>query len=196
MQTLKTDRTSLRRAQVVALVVTMLVPAVAFAAGDGGLVKTAIFHLINLVLLLGVAIYFVRAPLNRFLKDRKEQITADLEAAKKLHEEARAMLDKYGEQLSGLEAEKEQVLREYRELGESERDRIIEAAQNQADKITADAQRTVDNELTRAKVALEAEVMELATQMAEDMIKERMNANSQTKLIDGYLGELERQMQQ
>lgn len=172
--------------------VLLLVPSVAFAAGDESeIVKTTIYHLINLVALLAVAIHFGRKPVSRFLKERKAKVTAELEAARKLHEEARALVAQYESQIKGLDAEKAAILTEYREIGEAERDKIIAAARRQSEKLAKDAERTVESEIARAKSALEAEVVRLASEMAEKAICEKLDAGRQSKLIDDYINNLE-----
>jgi F-type H+-transporting ATPase subunit b len=120
---------------------TLLTPSVAFAAGGGDseIVKTAIFHLINMVALVAIVIYFARTPMRRFLKDRKSQVTSELEEARRLHEEAKALLAGYESQIANLDEERKAILSEYKEIGEAERDRIIAAAKRQAEKIATDA---------------------------------------------------------
>lgn len=190
---------SKRAASLATGAVALAAPTVAMAAGggegEGHILTTAIFHAINLIALVGIAIYFARKPFQGFLADRKKQITADLEEARRLREEARALLEKYDAQLAGLEAEKESVLAEYREVGEAERDRIITAARKQADKIAADAEKTIETELARARTALEAEVVRLATELAEEALRKQLDARAQDKLVDNYLGDLERELQ-
>lgn len=177
----------------------LLSPAAAFAGGGGdgasGLVTTAIFHLINLVALVGAVIYLARGQVRKALEDRKKQITSDLEEAKRLREEARALLEKYDHQLATLDSDRDAVLAEYRQIGEAERDRIIKEAQSQADKMAQDAERTIEGEVARARTALESEVVRLAAGMAERMIVEKMSAERDNKLIEHYLSDLEQELQ-
>lgn len=177
----------------------LLSPVAAFAGGGGdgasALVTTAIFHLINLVALVGAVIYLARGQVRKALEDRKKQITSDLEEAKRLREEARALLEKYDHQLATLDNERDAILTEYRQIGEAERDRIIKEAQGQADKMAKDAERTIEGEVARARTALESEVVRLAAGMAERMIVEKMSAERDNKLIEHYLSDLEQELQ-
>jgi F-type H+-transporting ATPase subunit b len=178
-----------------AAAVTLAAPALALAGEGGhddGVTKMAIFHAINLIALVGVVVYFVRKPLGEMLTQRKLQITKDLEEAKRLHEEARGLLERYDAQLRSLDAERSQVLAEYRQMGETERDRIVADAQRQAEKIRTDAEQTVQNEIRKAREALEAEVVQIAVGMAEERLKERLDAGAQARLLDAYLEDLSR----
>jgi F-type H+-transporting ATPase subunit b len=128
------------------------------------------------------------------LVERKAQVTAELEEARRLHEEARALLSQYEGRLARLDAEKSQILSDYRQLGEAERDRIITEAKRQAEKIGKDAELTVQGEVRRARAALEREVVELASGMAEERLRQRLDAREQGALFDAYLTEIERDL--
>jgi F-type H+-transporting ATPase subunit b len=101
-------------------------------------------------------------------------------------------LERYDAQLRSLDAERSQVLAEYRQMGETERDRIVADAQRQAEKIRTDAEQTVQNEIRKAREALEAEVVQIAVGMAEERLKERLDAGAQARLLDAYLEDLSR----
>jgi F-type H+-transporting ATPase subunit b len=170
----------------------LLTPTVALAAGDNSaLITTTIFHAINLAILIGLLVAFARKPLNKFLADRKAKVTSDLEEAARLREEASALLAKYETQVSGLDAERDKILADYRRMGETERDRIIAAANKEADRIARDTETAMTQEITRAKVALEAEVVELAGQIAERTLREQLDARGHAKLVDSYLAGLD-----
>ena len=175
-----------------ALALTLL-PTLAWAEGGGGdseFITTAVFQLLNILILFAAGYYFGKKPFSKFLKDRKERITKELEEAEKLHEEARAALARYRSKIDSLDDERKSILEEYRRMGSKERDRIIADAKVQADKIGKDAQQTIENELLRAKTALESEVVTLAASLAEDAIREKLDRNKQKALVDAYLDDL------
>ncbi len=170
----------------------VLTPSVALAAGDdSALVTTTIFHAINLAILIGILVAYARKPINKMLAERKSKITADLEEAARLREEAAALLARYETQVSGLTAERDQLMNDYRSMGESERDRIIAAANKEAERIARETENAMTQEIARAKTALEAEVVELAAQIAERTLREQLDTRGHAKLVDGYLVGLE-----
>ena len=174
----------------------VVAPTVAMAAGggdEGHIIHMFIFHFINMALLIGAAIYFARKPFQKFLADRKTRVTAELEEARKLHEEARAMLDTYQAKLSGLADERDELIAEYRSLGEAERDRIIAEAEARARRIRDEAELTVTQEIASAKAALEAEVLTLASELAEKAMRKELTASQHTALVDGFLSDLDEQ---
>lgn len=170
-------------------------PALAMAGGGGSIGVTAAFHAVNLVVLVGAIIYFARGPVRNMLAERKKQVTADLEEAKRLREEAREMLSKYEAKLSGLDAECNKIVAEYEEMGKSERDRIIKDAKRQAEKIKADAELTIKNDIRNAREALESEMVQLAADLAEKQLRASLDDKAQANLFDGFLADIERQAQ-
>ncbi|MEL6179212.1 MAG: ATP synthase F0 subunit B [Myxococcota bacterium] len=194
------QRSSTRRALAAVVAGAVLIlPTLAMAAGgEGGdeaghILHLFIFHFINMGLLVGAVIYFARKPFQKFLADRKTRVTAELEEARKLHEEARSMLDDYQSKLDGLENERQELLNEYRALGEAERDRIIAEAEARAERIREEAELTVAQEIASAKAALEAEVLTLASDLAEKAMRKELTTTQHKALVDGFLNDLEEQ---
>jgi F-type H+-transporting ATPase subunit b len=171
-----------------AALVVLIVPAVALAGGgDSEIIQLTILHAINLALLFVILFIFVRKPLRAFLTDRKSKVTAELEEAARLREEAAALLAEYEEKFSGLDAERDQLLADYRQMGEAERERIIQGAHEEAARIGRDAEATMAQEVDRAKAALEAEIIQVAVEIAEQTLRERLDAPTQARLVDGFL---------
>lgn len=183
-------RTTFQRLAVVAAIT--LNPAMVFASGDNSeLISNTVFHFINLAVLIGILIAVGRKPLGAFLTSRKAKITHDLEEASRLREEAANLLAQYEDQISGLSTEREQLIADYRAMGEAERDRIIAAANREADRLAKETESAMEREITRARAALENEVVELAAQIAERTLREKLDARGQAKLVDSYVAGLE-----
>ena len=118
-------------------------------------------------------------------------MSREIDEAAALHAEAKAMLATYNEKLAGFEAERLSLMDDYRKMGEAERDRIVEAAQSEAARLKAEAQRVADNELARAKSKLEAEIVDRAVAQAEDAIRKQLTADDHRKLVADYFTQLE-----
>lgn len=178
------------RAEVTALVAaTLLLSGPAHAASGGwGLI---IFQAINLAILLFLLVKFAGKPLNRAIKGKAERVEKDIAEARRLHEEASAMLSEYEGKLAGLDARAEELIAQYRADGEAEKARLIAAAEAEAERIRKDAERSARNEIDRARARLEAEVVDLAIGAAEQAIKSRLTPADQRRLTADYLGQLE-----
>ncbi len=177
------------------LLVTLL-PALAYAEGGdhgalGSTAGVAAVQLINWLGLFGVIAYFGGKKIKAMLVDRKKQVTADIDEAKALHEEASALLSKYESKLGKLDEEREEILADYRAMAETEKDRIVAEAKRQAEQIVADASATVEQEVNKAKTKLEGEMMVLAAKYAEEMLTEKLDNKAHRGLVDQYTKDLE-----
>lgn len=178
------------RMEAAALVATtLLLSSPAHAAGGGW--SLIIFQAINLAILLFLLVKYAGKPLNRAIKAKAERVEKDIAEARRLHEEASAMLAEYEEKLAGLDGKAEELLEQYRQDGEQEKARLIAAAEAEAARIKSEAERSAKNEIDRARARLEAEVVDLAVEAAEQAIKDRLTPVDHRRLTADYLGQLE-----
>jgi len=174
-------------------------PAVVWAAGGGGgggessgpgFWASWIVQMINFGIFAGIVVYFIKGPGARYFSDRREEMLADLKEARRLREEAEARLEEYNAKLDAFEGEKQDLLDQYHEQGEREKERIIEEAKQQVEKMREDAERTIEQETRKAVAELERRAVDLAVDMAEDVLSERLDDDQQDALLDRYVGEL------
>ncbi len=162
----------------------------ALAGGDGGF-STVIWHAINLAIVLGLVVHFARKPIQRAMKARAENITRAIDEAQALHADAKAMLDDYEGRIAALDSEAAEILAHYRSEGEKEKARLIAEGEAEAKRLETEASRTIANELSRAKQALEVEVIDLAVSAAEQAIREKLTPADHRRLTSEYLSGLE-----
>jgi F0F1-type ATP synthase membrane subunit b/b' len=73
----------------------------------------------------------------------------------------------------------------------AESDKIIAEAEQRAKQMEREADQTITQEIAAVKAALEAEVVMLATEMAEEVMRKELSATQHKGLIDGFLTDLE-----
>jgi F-type H+-transporting ATPase subunit b len=172
-----------------------LTPVTAMAAGGGEHHGFPWAHLIvsfiNFGVFLGVLIKFGGPGIQAHFAARREQLKSNLEESQRLREAAQKKLDEYSERLSALETERDALLKEYRESGERERDKLIEEAKRQIEKMSQEAERAIAQETKKAIQALEKRAVLKAVELAEMQAAERLKARSaQDALVDGFVAEL------
>lgn len=182
----------LTKSAIIALVALLLFPmSVALAASGKGWIETDWFRVLNFVV-LAVALFFIlRRPVSSALSSRidgiKEQL-ADLEAQKELAEKK---LAEYSVKLSELEKEAEHIVADYIKQGNEAKARILKEAEASAEKLQAQARRNIEHEFDQAKKQLQAEVFEKSLAKAEKIIKAKISADDQNRLVDEYLEKVE-----
>ncbi|BCS98549.1 hypothetical protein DSLASN_41810 [Desulfoluna limicola] len=173
-----------------------LTAGVAFASsgGDGGHVAEAKHWLttdtarvLNFVVLMSLLVFVLRKPVSNALSGRIDTIRDELDTLESQKADAEKTLAEYETKIATLETEVEAILAQYKEQGETAKKRIFAEAELHAAKLEEQAKRNIDHEFKAARADLKAEIMALALEKAEELIREKINADDQDKLVDDYL---------
>jgi len=168
-------------------------PRVAFAAAgaEGTDAMTLFWQGVNLLILIGVIVYFSREPIRRFFADRREAVTGDLDSAARVLSDAEARLAEYQARADRLEAEAEEIRETARQRAVAESEHIRADAEAAAERIRSDAHAAVDQALARARAELRAEAGALATKLAADLLRSNVGDDDQRRLVDEFVARVE-----
>jgi F-type H+-transporting ATPase subunit b len=155
--------------------------------GSKGWIITDTFRVMNFVVLAGALFYLLKKPVSKALGGRIEGIRDQLATLEAQKLEAEKQLAQYKEKLSRMDQEAESIVAAYIQQGEEAKARLIEAAKQAAEKLESQAQRNIEHQFEQAKLTLQTEIMEKALQKAESMIKKKISAKDQKRLIEEYL---------
>ena len=150
-----------------------------------------IWQAANLVVFLFILIKFIGPQLREFLFQRRKTIESQLDEARRLLASAKARDEEWRGKLEGLKAEGDRIISAAGELGRVERERILDLAGKQAERIRGDAERAAAQEVARAKSQLREEAVRLAMILAERLVKENVNEADQERLVEEYLRSME-----
>lgn len=177
----------------VEVAVLLLVSSPAFAAGggEGPSASELMWQGFNLILLLGVLFAVSRRPISVYFAERREQIRNDIDQADKLLADSRKQFAEWQGKLVELEAEVQTIRDETRQRAEDEREHIIAAAHDAAERIKADAVTAIDQELRRAHVELREEAANLAVDLAASMVGEQVDDRDRERLLDEFITRVE-----
>lgn len=178
----------------------VMAPALALASSEGGGISDHqmydfIYRIMNFAVLVAVLVIVLRKPLKSGLGSRVESIKEELAELEAKREEARRELAVMEQRVKDAESEGEGILKEFRAMGEKEMAKIIEGATSLAERIKAQAQFTIETETAAAKAELKREVAEMSASLAEDLLKENITADDQTRLVDEYLAKVQQEVQ-
>ena len=143
-----------------------------------------ILKLVNMLLFLGVLGWALGGPIKKALVERRAQIQTDAE-------EARARRAKADQLAAGIQARLTQIENDVRGIheraeaeGEKQKRELIAAAEAEAQKILQSARTEVDNRLKRARHELTEYAGELATQRAEQILREKITDKDRERLFE------------
>ena len=170
----------------------VLVPALARASEEAGGHESKLFwHAINLALALGVIGYFARTPIRTYMAERRQNIEAGIEAARRQLAEAERQLAASDERMTTLDHELEEIRRSVRAQAESERERLLADARVLAERIRRDAQAAVAQESRRAREELRNEAAEMAVRLAGELLKRQVTDSDRARLVDEFVEQVE-----
>jgi F-type H+-transporting ATPase subunit b len=155
--------------------------------GSKGWLATDTYKVMNFAVLAIGLFLLLRKPtaqaLNSRIKGIKDQLD-ELEIKKKTAEK---QLAEYNRKFTQLEQEAEKLIEDYIRQGNEAKARIIDEAKKAAEKLEEQAQRNIEHEFKQAKVKLQEEILDKALVKTEEIIKNKITAQDQEKLVDEYL---------
>lgn len=145
------------------------------------------WRVINTLVLISVLVYFLKKPLVTFFSERKDQIRKDLAEATEQRDEALRLLAEYKEKIGGMEKELERMRVELRKSAETDSEKVMANAERMSSAIVESAKMTAEQEVRKARETLKNEAVELAVQMAETMIREKISEQDRKRIVEDYL---------
>jgi F-type H+-transporting ATPase subunit b len=152
--------------------------------------KTLGLQLLNFGVLLFLLIKFGGKAINKGLKARHEQLKSDLEEANRLRITAEARFKKQEQRLANLEAELETMRQAIIKEAESEKARIIAAAEEKARRVQDDTRFQLDQQIKEAEVRFKAEVAQAALRIADELLRKSVNSSDEQRLVGSFVSEL------
>jgi F0F1-type ATP synthase membrane subunit b/b' len=144
----------------------------------------------NLLVFVGVLVYFLRRPLSESLVARRESIRRELMRAQEESKAARAKLEEIESRLSRLDAEVELVRAQAEKEAVEEQERIARATEDEMRRLREQAQREIEGAGKSARQDLRRYAAEQSVRMAEELIRRDMRGDDDARLMGEYVEEL------
>jgi F-type H+-transporting ATPase subunit b len=149
--------------------------------------KDYIWKIINFLLLFIILFKFAKKPMQNFFQKRTELIEKTLNEAKEAKALSLKALQEVETRLKAKDAEIQAILAASKKSGEQERGSIIAESDRLKAKILEQAKTNIEYELKHAKEVIKAEAVELAMELAEKKLKEKLTKEEQEKLFEDSL---------
>ncbi|MGE5358175.1 MAG: hypothetical protein ACM3NQ_04095 [Bacteroidales bacterium] len=144
----------------------------------------------NFAVLVGVLVYFLRAPIAGYLARRSTEIRSDLAKAAETREAATRDLALIDEKLASLPAQIEALKAHGAQDIAAEEARIRQAAETDRQRLLEQARREIDLQVRTAERDLVKHAADLAVELASKRIKANITGDDQDRLVDRYLSQL------
>lgn len=141
-------------------------------------------NLINLVIIIGVLVYFGRGFLGKTLSDRRARIEAAIQDAEQRKKDAAAALADQQQKLAQAQTEAARLRAEAEERAKAARDAILAQTEEDIQRMRASADQDMASQQERVISELRQRIAALALQQAEANLKSGLNDHVQQQLID------------
>jgi len=176
---------------IVIVLVGVALPAIASEGESDSSMMDAVWQAVNLILLLGVLFAVARKPISAYFDERRQQIRDDIAAADKLFADGKRQFSEWQGKLVDLQQEVQTIQSETRRRAEEEREQIVAAAHDRAERIKTDAVAAIDQELRRAHEELRQEAATLAVDLATQMLNDQIDDRDRDRLLDEFITHVE-----
>lgn len=146
-----------------------------------------VFMLLNFGLLLWILGKYLVPAAHKMSEERHDQIKSALDEAAKLRDQAKAKLAEYETRIKGVDDEIKKLVDGIRADAESDKARILEAAQRQAAQMKKDAEQRIAAEIELARTQLTKEVTAAAVGATEKLLKDKATPDDQRKLVSSFI---------
>lgn len=145
-------------------------------------------HAFNLAVLFGVLAWATRGRLGDALRSRALGVKREIDEANQLRKEARARFEDLDRQLAGFDDRLVQMKQSAEAEARREHDALMARAEYDARLIVEGAERTIRDEVDRARLALRREAAELALGVASGRLREEIRPEDDERLAQQFLG--------
>lgn len=150
-----------------------------------------VFMLLNFGILLLILAKFGGPAARKLAQERHDQIKTALDEAAKLRDQAAKKLAEYETRIKDVDSEVKKLVDGIRADAEADKKRIIEAAAAQAAQMKRDAELRIAAEIELARAQLQREVAAAAAAATEKLLKEKVTADDQNKLVNTFISNVQ-----
>jgi len=177
-----------------------LLPSLAAAATEGGhggggmisLDKSLIVQVVNFVILLLILHRLLYKPLLAKMEERTAAIKSSLDEAQAARAEAARQQEQNAEQLRAAYAEAAAIRAAALKEAADEQRKLVEQATREAKQLVDTARAQTDADIRRAREELRREVSEIATSVAEKLVRRSLRDEDHRRIVDDAIARIGR----
>lgn len=150
-----------------------------------------LLHAAMILVMFFVLGKLVFKPVLKNLQKRQEAIQNNIDSAEKQKSDAMQLKSEYEQKLGGVMKEREEILAKTHKDAIQKETEIVEEARNEADRIRQRAQRDIAQQREKMQEELKQDTVQLASAMAEKLMRHSATVQDQQQLLDEAVKEME-----
>ena len=147
-------------------------------------------QLINVIILIGLLIYFLREPVKQVFKSRLADYLEEFKKAENTKTAAEAEKKSWIERMSKLEKTSQESLDRAQKESAEQGQRLVLETQEKAKQLLIDAEKTIELEVQKSKDLLQKELLTDSLAEARDKLKDKMDQLQQKKLNNEFFDKI------
>lgn len=151
---------------------------------------TALFILLNTLLVFFVAKKFLFKPVMKIISERQQEIDDMYKKADDAKTQAEAMQNEYRQKLTDAQQTGERIVKDAVSRGQSREEEIIRQAKQEADALRDKATAEIAQEKKKAINEAKNEISDLAMAIAGKVVGKSLTDTDQSHLVDSFIEEL------
>lgn len=151
---------------------------------------TALFTLLNFLLVLFVGKKFLYGPVTKMIQDRQKEIDDMYSTASSAKQKAESLQREYQQKLNEASATADQMVQQAVSRAQTREEEIIRKANADADAIMAKASADIALEKKKAVNDAKNEISGLALAIAGKVVEKELKPEDQSAMIDRFISEL------
>lgn len=149
-------------------------------------------HILASIILLIFIIYFAWKPTKDFMRRKKEAISKDIEEAKQNRMESEKELKETKEFVQKANEEYIAMKKNAEVESEEIKQQIVGSAQSDAQLIIERANEEITKKEKAMRLSIDQEISDAAIIVAEELIKTKIDKNTNSKLIDSLIEDIKK----
>ena len=151
---------------------------------------TALFVLLNTLLVFFVAKKYLTGPVMNIIVQRQKEIEDTYGEAEAARTDAEAMQAEYRQRLSAAKTEANEIVKAANVTAAQQAERLVDDAQKEVMALKRRAEQDIESERKKAALELKGDISELALTLAGKVVEKELDPSTQKSLIDGFLSDL------
>jgi F-type H+-transporting ATPase subunit b len=145
---------------------------------------------VNFGILVVLFVKFARKPLMDALRGVHDRLKEEIDGISRQHRKIKSSMDTEEAKLGEIQQHLDEIRVRIMEMGEKEKQKIIEQAKVTAEKMIVDARAYARFQMSRARKQMSDEMVDLAVTMVEEKLKEEISAEDNETLVNEFLGNI------
>ncbi len=146
---------------------------------------------INLLILVGILVYYTRHPIRKSVQDRHDGLREELTRVRELLRQAQDQYNEFSSKLKAIEAETNALRLQAVQDAEAAKHRIVTDAQKMSQGIASDSRKAAESLYVELKAQLANEIGGRVLARTEAILRERLTGDDRARIRKEFSTQVE-----